>query len=103
MIPNIAEVVRQFKQNWTSQLEPQAIEHACREAGLTWRNRLLSPVVTVQLFFLQILNGNTACTHMRYLARMAFTATAYCKARTRVSEGPRVEESKKQNVVERND
>lgn len=103
MIPNIAEVVRQFKQNWTSQLEPRAIEHACREAGLTWRNRLLSPVVTVQLFFLQILNGNTACTHMRYLARMAFTATAYCKARTRVSEGPRVEESKKQNVVERND
>ena len=84
MVPNIAEIVRQFKQNWTSQLEPQAIEHACREAGLTWRNRLLSPVVTVQLFFLQILNGNTACSHMRHLARMAFTATAYCKARTRV-------------------
>lgn len=84
MVPNIAEVVRQFKQNWTSQLEPQAIENVCREAGLTWRNRLLNPVMTVQLFFLQILNGNTACTHLRHLARMAFTATAYCKARTRV-------------------
>jgi len=35
MIPNLAEIVRQFKQKWTTQLEPQAIEHACREAGLT--------------------------------------------------------------------
>ncbi len=70
MVPSIAEVVRQFKQNWTSQLEPQAIENACREAGLTWRDRLLNPVVTMQLFFLQILNGNTACNHLRHLARM---------------------------------
>jgi len=84
MLPSIAEVVRQFKQDWTSQLEPQTIENACREAGLTWRDRLLNSVTTVQLFFLQILNGNTACTHLRHLARMAFTATAYCKARTRV-------------------
>jgi hypothetical protein len=26
MVPNIAEIVRQFKQNWTTQLEPQAID-----------------------------------------------------------------------------
>ena len=68
MVPSIAEVVRQFKQEWTNQLEPQAIEDACREAGLTWRDTLLNPVMTVQLFFLQVLNGNTACTHLRHLA-----------------------------------
>ena len=85
MVPSIAEVVRQFKQAWTIQLEPQAIEDACREAGLTWRDRLLNPVVTVQLFFLQVLNGNTACTHLRHLAGVAFTATAYCQARMRVN------------------
>ncbi|MCK5845157.1 MAG: transposase [Victivallales bacterium] len=37
--------------------------------------------MTVQLFFLQILHGNTACTH---LAGMVFTAAAYCKSRMRV-------------------
>jgi hypothetical protein len=85
MVPSISEVVRQFKQNWTSQLEPQAIENACREAGLKWRDRLLNPIMTVQLFFLQVLNGNTACNHLRHLARMAFTGTAYCQARMRVN------------------
>ena len=85
MVPSIAEVVRQFKQEWTNQLEPQAIEGACREAGLIWRDRLLNPVMTVQLFFLQVLNGNTACTHLRHLAGVAFSASAYCQARMRVN------------------
>lgn len=81
---SIAEVVRQFKQAWTRHLEDHAIEVACHEAGHTWRDRLLNPVMTVRLFFLQILYGNTACAHLPHLSALSFTAAAYCEARKRL-------------------
>jgi hypothetical protein len=84
MIRNISEVVRQFKQNWTSQLDDQAIGEVCREVGMTWRQTILTPIVTIKVFCLQILHGNTACEGMRHLARMAFTGAAYCEARMRI-------------------
>ena len=45
---------------------------------------MLQPIVTIQLFFLQILHGNTACEHLRHLAQMTFTGAAYCTARMRI-------------------
>ena len=33
-----------------------------------WRNRVRTPVTTVQLFLLQILHGNTACSHLPHLS-----------------------------------
>lgn len=84
MIHNLSEVVSQFKQNWTSQLDDQAIAEICREEGVTWRQTILTPIVTIKVFCLQILHGNTACAGMRHLARLAFTGAAYCEARMRV-------------------
>jgi hypothetical protein len=81
---SITDIVRQFKQNWTEELDPSNIERACRDCGMAWIESMLNPVVTIQLFLLQILHGNTACTHVPRLARMAFTAAGYCKARMRV-------------------
>ena len=81
---SITDVVRQFKQNWTEELTADAITLACREAGMTWRETMLTPVMTIQIFFLQVLHGNTACEHLSHLAGMSFTAAAYCKARMRV-------------------
>ncbi len=80
----ITDIVRQFKQDWTSELSADAIEQACLDTGMRWNGSQLNPVVTIQLFFLQILHGNTACTHLPHLAGMAFTAAAYCKARMRI-------------------
>lgn len=65
MVHNIAEVVRQFKHQWTHQLEDKAVEQICQEEGMTWRKRLLTPLMTIRVFLLQILHGNTACTDMR--------------------------------------
>lgn len=45
---------------------------------------MLDPVVTVQLFFVQILHGNTACTHLRHLTQWAVTASAYGQARMKL-------------------
>jgi hypothetical protein len=81
---SIAEVIRQFKEGWTKQFEDDAILAACEQAGVKWRDRLLTPVYVVKLFLLQILFGNTACEHVPRLAGKAFTGEAYCKARSRL-------------------
>jgi hypothetical protein len=67
MTATLTQVVKQFQQDWTSQLEPDAILMACRSVAYRWRERTLDPVTTIQLFFVQILHGNTACTHLRHL------------------------------------
>jgi hypothetical protein len=82
---SITDVVRQFKQNWTEELAPSAIAQACRDAGMRWHESTLNPVVTIQIFFVQILHGNTAIEHLRHLTGTAFTASAYCQARMRIS------------------
>jgi hypothetical protein len=81
---SIVQVVRQFKQNWMEELSPAAIAQACRDAGMTWYDSMLNPVTTIQIFFLQVLEGNTACEHLPHLTGMSFTAAAYCKARMRI-------------------
>jgi hypothetical protein len=84
MTATITDVVRQFKRDWTSQLEPSAITQACREVGHVWRERVLTPIVTMQLFFVQVLHGNTACSHLRHLTKLPATAEAYCQARMKL-------------------
>ncbi len=84
MTGTLTDVVKQFKSDWTSLLEPTAVRSACRAVGYQWRNRLLDPVVTLQLFLVQIMHGNTACTHLRHLTKLAVTAPAYCQARMRL-------------------
>ena len=82
---SITDVVKQFKQNWTDELSPTAIAQACRDAGMNWNNSALNPIVAIQIFFLQILHGNTAIEHLKHLTGKAFAASAYCQARMRVS------------------
>lgn len=81
---SITEIVKQLKQDWTEELNPEKIEQACRECDMKWIDSMLNPVVTIQLFFLQVLHGNSACTDVPHLAGMPFTAAAYCKARMRI-------------------
>lgn len=81
---SITEIVDRFKQNWTKELSSAAVAQACRDAGMTWYNSALNPIVTIQIFFLQILHGNTACEHLSHLAGLSFTAAAYCRARMRL-------------------
>lgn len=81
---SILQAVKQFEQEWTTQLEPEAILNACHELGYQWRERCLDPVTTLQMFFVQVINGNTACTHLRHLTKLHVSASAYCQARTRL-------------------
>jgi len=81
---NIAQIVGQFKQSWSQELEDNAIVVATQEAGHTWRQRKLGPVQTVKMFLLQILFGNVACDFVPRLAGKDVTGSAYCTARGRL-------------------
>ena len=81
---SITQIVKHFKQNWIEELSDDSIAKACRDTGMTWLDSMLNPVVTIQIFLVQILHGNTACQHMPRLCEMAFTAAGYCKARMRI-------------------
>ena len=59
------------------------IEDACREAGHTWRERKLGPVVTVHLFLLQLL-ARVALDGLRHVSGLAVSAQACCKAYQRL-------------------
>jgi hypothetical protein len=85
MVPNSTTILQRFTGEWAALLQPEAILAVCREIGYTaWRDRVLTPVTTVQLFLLQILHGNTACSHLPHLSGLQFSAAAYCQARAKL-------------------
>jgi len=85
MVPSITRILQRLTGEWATLLQPDAILAVCSEIGYTaWRDRVLTPVTTMQLFLLQILHGNTACSHLPHLSGLRFTAAAYCQARTRL-------------------
>ncbi len=85
MVPSMTTILQRFTTEWATLLQPEAILTVCSEMGyIGWRNRVLTPVTTVQLFLLQILHGNTACSHLPHLSGLRFSAAAYCQARARL-------------------
>jgi hypothetical protein len=85
MVPTITTILQRFTGEWATLLQPEAIQTVCREIGYTaWRDRVLTPVTTMQLFLLQILHGHTACSHLPHLSGLRFSAAAYCLARARL-------------------
>jgi hypothetical protein len=49
-----------------------------------FRHRLLTPMVVLRLFFLQILHANTSITHLRQLSGIDFAPASYCQARMKI-------------------
>jgi hypothetical protein len=81
---SISRALQRIKQDLGEHLTEDSIRQACTDAGHRWRERELGPVQTLHLFVLQILNFNTAMTHLRHLAGHAVNAAAYCRARMRL-------------------
>jgi len=84
MTSSIVQAVANIKRNVAEYLTANAIKQACRDVGHTWRERKLGPVQTVWTFLLQILHGNTSCSHAVRLGQLACSAEAYCEARARL-------------------
>jgi hypothetical protein len=86
MVASITIRLNRFKTEWATPLQPEAMIGACEEAGCTsWRDRVVTPGTTIQLVRLQILHGNTACSHLPHLSGFRFSASASGHARTNLS------------------
>jgi hypothetical protein len=84
MPPRIIPILGRLRQDIAADLAKETIEEACRQVKYSWRKRILDPATTIYLFLLQVLHGNTACTHVVHFGVWSFTDSAYCQARKRL-------------------
>src|SRR5438270_1363970 len=84
MPPRIIPVLARLRQDIAAAISTSTIEQACKQVGHKWRKRALDPATTIYLFLLQVLHGNTACTHVVHFGNWSFTDSAYCQARKRL-------------------
>jgi len=72
----IVDALTSIKRNVAHYLTADSIHRACRFVGHQWRDRDLSPAGTIHAFLLQVLHGNTACTHTVRLADLSCSAAS---------------------------
>jgi hypothetical protein len=85
MVPRLTTILQRFTTEWTTLVHPEAMLAVCSEVGYTgWRKRVLTPVTTMQLLLLQILQGNTVCSHRPHLSGLRCSAAAYCQAHAKL-------------------
>jgi Transposase DDE domain len=81
----ISTTLDALRQDLAARLGADFIHAACRAAGHTWcDSALLTPAAIIHWFLIQVLNGNTALTHVSLMAGRAFTDSAFCQARARL-------------------
>lgn len=80
---NLSESLKQVKARLEQLLPEPEVVQTCKELGHVWRDRTLTPVVTIQLFILQLL-AKVAMTGLRHVAKVAVSAQAICKAKKRL-------------------
>jgi len=81
---SISAATRRVKDDVPAWISEDVVHQACVAAGHRWRDRVLTPWVTVQLFVQQVLWGNVACRAVTHLSGLACTAQGYCRARMRL-------------------
>jgi Transposase DDE domain len=84
MFRSIHAALRRVQGEVARVLDAGQIAAICREAGYHFRRRILDPVTTIQLFIVQILNGNLAIGRLRDFSTRDFSDVAYCRARGRL-------------------
>ena len=80
----IVDAVATIKRNVAHCLSADSIHRACHQQKYRWRQRDLGPVKTLHAYLLQVLHGNTACSHTVRLAKLSCSTEAYCQARSRI-------------------
>jgi Transposase DDE domain len=86
-VATLAQAVRRIKGDLGRFVPETLVGQLLAGRGRPTRDRTLTPAVTTWLFLRQVLEGNTAVTHLRHLSGLAFTPSAYCQARARLPVG----------------
>ena len=81
---SIPQALERIKGNTAEFLPETTLRNLCRDLHLSFRNRLLPPLVTTHLFLRQILEGNTSVPELQRISKFPFSLAAYCDARQRV-------------------
>lgn len=81
---SIVDAALRIKQDPSRLIDPEVVADACARTNHAWRDRVLSPAVTLDLFAEQIARGNTPIAHMVRLHQAGFSESAYCQARQRI-------------------
>jgi hypothetical protein len=84
MVDPVRLALRRIHNDLAQILDAQQITRVCREVGYRFRQRLLDPIATIQLFVVQILHGNFAVARLQDFTEEPFSEAAYCKARGRL-------------------
>jgi len=63
---------------------PVDVDELARAIDHRWRERTLTPAMTIWFFALQILNGNCAINALRHLGNLPTQASSYCTARMKL-------------------
>ena len=81
---SLVGAMRRIKENPSDLIDPDVVVESCARHYPDWRDRVLSPVRTLEAFAMQIAHGNTAIAHVVRLTGAEFSESAYCQARQRV-------------------
>jgi hypothetical protein len=80
---SISAALRSIKSELEQILPESIIADQARAVGHHWRQRQLTPAITVHLFLLQLL-AKVAMAGLRHVSGVAVTAQAFCKAKQRL-------------------
>jgi Transposase DDE domain len=83
---SFAAAVERIKGDVCRAVPDDLITRATNALGIVGRNRILTPAVTTHLALQRALHSGTAITHLRHLAEVSFTPSAYCQAIARLPE-----------------
>jgi hypothetical protein len=83
-VATLAHALRRIKGDLGRHVPEALIRRLLADRDRPTRERTLTPAVTTYLALRQVLEGNTAVTHLRHLSGLAFTPSAYCQARARL-------------------
>jgi hypothetical protein len=84
MPKSIVEAITAVKHQGVQLPTRRIVCEICRSLDHRWRRGPLDPFNTIIVFLMQIINGNTACSHACLLSGLGVTASAYCQARRRL-------------------
>jgi Transposase DDE domain len=83
---SVAAAVARIKGDVRQAVPAALIARVTTALGITGRDRVLTPAVTAHLALQRALHGGTAISHLRHLAEVPFTPSAYCQAIARLPE-----------------
>src|SRR5215212_6660470 len=85
MAAHVSQVLARLRRDPFADLPIAArLNQLLEEQRVVWRDRLLTPLVTLRLFLIQVAHGNCAIAALRQLGGIAFAPSSYCEARARL-------------------